>query len=545
MSEENQPQGTSGPGDARHPTGADDGPAPAAGHGTGTDADSARWPLWGPDEGAAERGDGTEPRRVLRSRQHKVVGGVCGGLGRYFDLDPVLFRVPLGVLSVVSGIGLIFYGLAWLLIPAEGDRENELRRLLSGRVEGASLAAVLVALVGCGLFLASMGTRSTSVSLVLAGVVTGAAYWSQHRRRSEAGEAAGVPADPATAHAVAEAPPEAQAPPVPSGPSWWRAPLTKGEPGQPAAGEPYLWGPDDAVLTDAERAARYAWPGRPLGDPGDGTTPPSGTGTAPGSGRPRKRRPAAGPALGGLVFLCALLAGAAGIALTWGDQPLRTSLLTGFACALAVFGTGLLVSAFVGRLGVGTVLAVVLTALLLAGSSLVPAGIGTEWKTRTWTPSSVADTRPAYRLDSGEAELDLRRLRLKEGQTVRTGAELGAGRLKVVVPRNATVELEARSDVGDVRVPVRTDEDGLVVFSSSGGLDRRMRTTLEPFGGADAKGTVRLELGVDVGQVEVVRQLPSGERSDGTGQRAPGGSGPPGPEEHAPDRPASHEEPAR
>ncbi|MGH3309919.1 MAG: PspC domain-containing protein, partial [Streptomyces sp.] len=32
-------------------------------------------------------------RRLTRSRQPKVVGGVCAGLGRYFDLDPVVFRV--------------------------------------------------------------------------------------------------------------------------------------------------------------------------------------------------------------------------------------------------------------------------------------------------------------------------------------------------------------------------------------------------------------------------------------------------------------------
>lgn len=37
---------------------------------------------------------------LRRSRGSKVVGGVCGGLGRYFDLDPVIFRVVIGVLAV-------------------------------------------------------------------------------------------------------------------------------------------------------------------------------------------------------------------------------------------------------------------------------------------------------------------------------------------------------------------------------------------------------------------------------------------------------------
>lgn len=52
---------------------------------------------------------------------------MCGGLGRYCDVDPVIFRIVLGVLSATGGIGLIFYGFAWLLLPADGDDENEAR----------------------------------------------------------------------------------------------------------------------------------------------------------------------------------------------------------------------------------------------------------------------------------------------------------------------------------------------------------------------------------------------------------------------------------
>ncbi|CAM5701254.1 hypothetical protein SCALM49S_00882 [Streptomyces californicus] len=53
----------------------------------------------------------------------------------------------LGVLSVTGGIGLIFYGFAWLLLPADGEDQNEGRKLLSGRVDGAALAALLLALI--------------------------------------------------------------------------------------------------------------------------------------------------------------------------------------------------------------------------------------------------------------------------------------------------------------------------------------------------------------------------------------------------------------
>ena len=136
----------------------------------------------------------TPPHAPLRrSRRHKVVGGVCGGLGRHWDLDPVIFRIVLAVLSLSGGLGLIAYGFAWLLIPLDGEEENEGRRLLSGRVEGSALTALLFALVGCGLFLTTLGKGSVmSFAIMLTLVVAGSAYWSRQRRRAEA---AGVGVD--------------------------------------------------------------------------------------------------------------------------------------------------------------------------------------------------------------------------------------------------------------------------------------------------------------------------------------------------------------
>ncbi|MER7399550.1 PspC domain-containing protein, partial [Streptomyces sp. NPDC000151] len=137
-----------------------------------------------PSHGATAETTGPPPPPPLRrSRRQKVVAGVCGGMGRHWDLDPVIFRIVLAVLAVSSGIGLIVYGFAWLLIPLEGEDENEGRRLLSGRVEGAALTAVLVALVGCGLFLSVLGRGGgLAFTLMLALAVAGSAYWSKQRR---------------------------------------------------------------------------------------------------------------------------------------------------------------------------------------------------------------------------------------------------------------------------------------------------------------------------------------------------------------------------
>ena len=47
-----------------------------------------------------------------------MIGGVCGGLGRYFNVDPILFRIGIAVLALVGGAGLLLYLAALLLVPA-------------------------------------------------------------------------------------------------------------------------------------------------------------------------------------------------------------------------------------------------------------------------------------------------------------------------------------------------------------------------------------------------------------------------------------------
>jgi phage shock protein PspC (stress-responsive transcriptional regulator) len=61
----------------------------------------------------------SQPRRLVRMRQGRVIGGVCAGLGRYFNVDPIIFRIGAVVLAFVGGAGLLAYLAALLLVPAE------------------------------------------------------------------------------------------------------------------------------------------------------------------------------------------------------------------------------------------------------------------------------------------------------------------------------------------------------------------------------------------------------------------------------------------
>ncbi|MFI5620621.1 PspC domain-containing protein [Streptomyces sp. NPDC051567] len=421
--------------------------------------------------GAPETAADRPPLR--RGRRDRVLAGVCGGLGRHLGLDPVIFRVVLGVLAVTGGIGLIFYGFAWLLLPQEGEEDSEAKKLLTGRVEGATLAAVFTALVGCALFLSTLGNGGPAVFSVLVVLALCAASYGVRRRG--AAPRAQAPAAQRPAHSPA--PPETQAPPAPGGPSWWRDPLVKDGTTGPVGATGYLWGPDE--------------------DAGPSAAPPTvGPAGAADSA-------AAGPrgGIGGRVFVLALLAGAAGAAAVWHGGTLGHALQTGFAAALAVFGLGLAVSSVKGRTGFGTIVLALLTAGLLAGSAALPGEIGTDWRRVAWRPAAVADVRPAYTAGTGLATLDLSRLDVAKGTTLTVRASVEAGRLKVIVPREVTARADIGiSTLGDVQLPGESEAD---LRLRAGGESRQV--TLAPAAGTEAGGTIELHLGAGVGQVEVAR----------------------------------------
>lgn len=55
-------------------------------------------------------------KKLYRSRRNAVLGGVCGGIGDYFDIDPVLVRI-IWLFAIFSGIGVLAYFVCWIVIP--------------------------------------------------------------------------------------------------------------------------------------------------------------------------------------------------------------------------------------------------------------------------------------------------------------------------------------------------------------------------------------------------------------------------------------------
>jgi phage shock protein PspC (stress-responsive transcriptional regulator) len=144
--------------------------------------------------------------RLLRRRSaDRVIGGVAGGLGDYFNIDPLLVRIGFVGLIIFGGAGLVLYLIGWLLLPAEGHDasivEGLFRRigLTPLRIGGIVLIVGVLALVlsiigGADLSLPAWGQRPVAlwaVAIIVVGVLL-------IRRRETA---------PATAGASTEATP--------------------------------------------------------------------------------------------------------------------------------------------------------------------------------------------------------------------------------------------------------------------------------------------------------------------------------------------------
>jgi phage shock protein PspC (stress-responsive transcriptional regulator) len=86
----------------------------------------------------------TPIRRLTRDHDNRMVGGVAGGLGRYFGIDPVIFRAAFVALAVVGGSGLALYLIGWLLVPEDGAERSIAADVLEGGEHRRPVVRILV-----------------------------------------------------------------------------------------------------------------------------------------------------------------------------------------------------------------------------------------------------------------------------------------------------------------------------------------------------------------------------------------------------------------
>ncbi len=366
------------------------------------------------------------PKPPLRRSLHdRKVAGVCGGLGRQLGLDPLLFRVLVAVLCVAGGAGVLLYGLAWLLVPEDGENDSEGEKLLHGRADSGSAAAVAVVVLGFavsgGFLLGRPGSTFTAIVIILVLVVL-----MVTRRQPEAA-GAGMP-----------------------------GPLSYGPP-PPAGNDPYA-----APGAGAAAAAYGPPPGYGPGPgPGPGYPPGPvygpGTGTAyapPGPPRPVYAPPPPMPPrersfLGLVVLSIGLLTGAVLTAADLAGASIGPRVV--LASVLLVLGLGMVLGAFVGRALWLLLLALPLSLVLGVVAAVEPT-VGAGTGNPEWAPSGpVAVQSLDYRLGAGRATLDLTQVR--PTGPLRITARVGAGQLVIRVPAGLAVTVVAHSGVGEVLFP--------------------------------------------------------------------------------------------
>jgi phage shock protein C len=71
-------------------------------------------------------------KMLVRTRDGRIVAGVCSGLGAYFGIDANLIRLILAVITVFTGgFGALAYLAAWVVIPEEGEKTSIAENMIS------------------------------------------------------------------------------------------------------------------------------------------------------------------------------------------------------------------------------------------------------------------------------------------------------------------------------------------------------------------------------------------------------------------------------
>ncbi|WP_311209664.1 MULTISPECIES: PspC domain-containing protein [unclassified Aeromicrobium] len=411
-----------------------------------------------PDPGASPHAPG--PRRgfrafseVRRSSDDRMLAGVCDGVARRFDIDPVVVRVLTVVLCFVGLAGVILYVAGWLLLPADDEPRSHVGEWFGldtseaqVRDTGLVVAAVLAVLGvlgdggwgwgGDGLFWAAL-VIGGPVALVVWLVRRGGRRGGQDAHGVDtgsdpSGSTGPTVADPATSWSSTPTDtvvldtaggehPTAGLPPTP--PSEPRRSIQPPPPREPR--EPYSWIPTLLALSSIAIALAVV---RLVADP------------------------------------------------TW---P------TYVAVALAVVGLGLVLCTFV-RGGLPLVLIGLLLLPVLALGTLVPTLRGGELDV---APQSAAQVRDSYSFGFGQFELDLTDVSDPDALLGRTiEIETGMGQTVVVVPDGVPVVVDASVRAGDL----------VVLGERDSGVDRRLR--------ASATGpALTIDVDHSLGQVEVRR----------------------------------------
>ena len=426
---------------------------------------------------------------VRRDRSRQWFGGVCAGIARRFDIDPVLVRAAAIALTLFGGFGIVAYVVAWLLLPDETGRimaRDALDR------DGSTDSGGAIALTIIGLVVIAAIVFGDNGFLIGWGIVPiaiiGWFIW-RHQQRKD-----GVTASPWMSASSQN--PGAQD--GPAGPDVYAA-----------SSAPTSYAPTAPVAPTA--------PFAPGGSSTGGWQPPPAPPVPPRAHLPlapppppRPRRRGAGFAGFALVLGAGIVGYGAGLML---DGPLDFSgsrELFGGVLALAAASLATLVIGLMGRRSIMSAILVLILGLGTAGAAVGEDTWGSGQGDRTWIPMA-SSTVARYELGAGQTTLDLRPLVAELAAPAPSVAPSpstvpspsvapspsasaaapaapaaptapaatvipqqievaqGAGEMRIIVPRGANARITAKSSFGEVQL--RGDLPGVLSDRDRGETD--------------------------------------------------------------------------
>lgn len=67
-------------------------------------------------------------KKLYRSQEDRILFGVCSGLAKYFNKDPLIFRIIFIALGLLNGIGIVIYTIMFVVVPKEPGDYIEVNR---------------------------------------------------------------------------------------------------------------------------------------------------------------------------------------------------------------------------------------------------------------------------------------------------------------------------------------------------------------------------------------------------------------------------------
>ena len=394
---------------------------------------------------------GAPAARLQRSRTDRVAGGVAGGLGEYFKLDPVLFRVLFAVAAFFGGFGLVAYAVLWFALPEAGDTATSPVDRLGAWLRQHNVPLWVAGVVGVVLFWLLVG---------------GFGGWWSHGFFFPGAAVIGV-----VLLVVAFSRRGATAPPAPpAGPTTPGAPSFG--PGGPSSSTPMPslagTGPDGAPTVSLSKP----------GEPGADDDKPMDQWYREARERGRRRRRRARPLF--LATLGALVVGLAVVVVV--DAASGVALPVYGMVAASIVVLGLVVGLLARRPAFSLVWFLVPALFWVAAFAGTHTSLHDGAGEVAYRPTSARELDDDYRLAFGRLTLDLRGVyddTSSSGAPDRVFVRVGAGVARVLVPEGAEVTVVGQVRTGTVLVDGEDEREG-----RGDGSGWRTRVTI-PSSGSD------------------------------------------------------------